>query len=206
MKKFVLTAALAASALLAAPATAQTVTNGSLESPVVSPGNINYGQAAPGVTLNGGATIERNGGAFGYAAAPDGLQIGTLQNGGTISFGVNDLSIGQSYVVNFLTAQRPGYAVATINLDFGGMSLGSITPTSTAFAAATPFRFTALTGMGTLTFTGAGAPGVDVNAGIDAITVSVPEPATWAMMLLGFGMVGFGLRRSARRTTRVAFA
>lgn len=26
-------------------------------------------------------------------------------------------------------------------------------------------------------------------------TAPIPEPATWAMMILGFGMVGFGLRR-----------
>lgn len=32
-----------------------------------------------------------------------------------------------------------------------------------------------------------------------AIPAAVPEPATWAMMVLGFGMAGFGLRR--RRTT-----
>lgn len=30
---------------------------------------------------------------------------------------------------------------------------------------------------------------------------AVPEPATWAMMLMGFGMVGFALRRRAVRTT-----
>lgn len=33
----------------------------------------------------------------------------------------------------------------------------------------------------------------------------VPEPATWGMMLLGFGMVGAGLR-SRRRSTTVTFA
>jgi hypothetical protein len=33
---------------------------------------------------------------------------------------------------------------------------------------------------------------------------AVPEPATWALMLLGFGLVGHGLR-SARRTVRVRF-
>jgi hypothetical protein len=40
----------------------------------------------------------------------------------------------------------------------------------------------------------------DINAfEIDNIAVrGVPEPATWAMMLLGFGAVGFALRR--RRT------
>ena len=33
----------------------------------------------------------------------------------------------------------------------------------------------------------------------EAVTTAVPEPGTWAMMLLGFGAVGFGMRR--RRTS-----
>lgn len=47
------------------------------------------------------------------------------------------------------------------------------------------------------------------NSGIQALnqvrlnlnqTSPVPEPATWAMMLLGFGAVGFSVRRSRRAT------
>jgi len=43
----------------------------------------------------------------------------------------------------------------------------------------------------------------------DTITVNIgsaalPEPATWGLMLVGFGMVGLGLR--SRRNTKVAFA
>jgi hypothetical protein len=38
-----------------------------------------------------------------------------------------------------------------------------------------------------------------------AYTAAVPEPATWAMMIAGFGVAGGALRRS-RRTTRVTFA
>lgn len=34
----------------------------------------------------------------------------------------------------------------------------------------------------------------------------VPEPATWAMMALGFGLVGAALRSRARVPTRVSFA
>jgi hypothetical protein len=35
---------------------------------------------------------------------------------------------------------------------------------------------------------------------------AVPEPATWAMMLLGFGAIGFGMRRRRKETARVRFA
>ena len=35
---------------------------------------------------------------------------------------------------------------------------------------------------------------------------AVPEPATWAMMLVGFGMVGFGLRSRRKPSVRVTYA
>lgn len=35
---------------------------------------------------------------------------------------------------------------------------------------------------------------------------AVPEPSTWAMMLVGFGMVGFGLRSRRKQSVRVAYA
>lgn len=38
-------------------------------------------------------------------------------------------------------------------------------------------------------------------------TAAVPEPATWAMMLVGFGLIGFVLRRRREKvTTRVRFS
>ncbi|MEO8141386.1 MAG: PEPxxWA-CTERM sorting domain-containing protein [Sphingomicrobium sp.] len=51
---------------------------------------------------------------------------------------------------------------------------------------------------------GAASPNLDANddgfklTSIN-VTAAVPEPATWAMMLLGFGAIGFSTRR--RRTT-----
>jgi hypothetical protein len=41
------------------------------------------------------------------------------------------------------------------------------------------------------------------NATDASVTAAVPEPATWAMMIGGFGMVG-GAMRSARRKQRVS--
>ena len=37
-------------------------------------------------------------------------------------------------------------------------------------------------------------------------TPGVPEPATWMMMILGFGAIGFGMRRSQKVTARIRFA
>ena len=39
---------------------------------------------------------------------------------------------------------------------------------------------------------------------IDSIASAAPEPGTWAMMILGFGFVGMGLR--SRRRTKLALA
>ena len=37
-----------------------------------------------------------------------------------------------------------------------------------------------------------------VTARATAVTAAVPEPGTWATMLLGFGAIGFALRRRRR--------
>jgi hypothetical protein len=43
---------------------------------------------------------------------------------------------------------------------------------------------------------------VEVNAEVQT-TLGVPEPATWAMMILGFGAIGFQMRRKRVSNTRV---
>jgi hypothetical protein len=40
-----------------------------------------------------------------------------------------------------------------------------------------------------------------VTASASAVTAAVPEPATWAMMLIGFGAMGLTLRRRNRATS-----
>ena len=49
--------------------------------------------------------------------------------------------------------------------------------------------------------------GVAVTDGVDLLNytggvaiAAVPEPATWAMMIVGFGAIGSSLRRANRRT------
>ncbi|MHA6724116.1 PEPxxWA-CTERM sorting domain-containing protein [Sphingomonas sp. RS2018] len=38
------------------------------------------------------------------------------------------------------------------------------------------------------------------------VSGAVPEPATWAMMLIGFGGMGYAMRRNRRTTARIRFA
>ena len=47
-------------------------------------------------------------------------------------------------------------------------------------------------------------PGVYVESDGSIVTISVPEPATWATMLVGLGMIGFAVRR--RRNVAVTDA
>jgi hypothetical protein len=48
--------------------------------------------------------------------------------------------------------------------------------------------------------------GPNVFFGAPVFTGSVPEPATWAMMILGFGAIGLGIRSRRKQAARVTFA
>jgi hypothetical protein len=53
-----------------------------------------------------------------------------------------------------------------------------------------------------------GTPGsADIRAKFELLSNSgVPEPSTWAMMILGFGLIGGVMRRRQRQTVRYSFA
>lgn len=94
---------------------------------------------------------------------------------------------------------------------FNGSFAGGSTPTGTPGISNTSWLFTILGGTGlyegaTGTFTGIGVTDartppslvtIDFNGSVSA--PAVPEPATWGLMLLGFGGVGFALRRRRSR-------
>jgi hypothetical protein len=74
--------------------------------------------------------------------------------------------------------------------------------TVTSFGQVVPFNTNVALALGdTLTFavvqgTGSQNTGLDVN-----LTTSVPEPSTWAMMLLGFCGLGFAFRQTRRKAS-----
>lgn len=130
-------------------------------------------------------------------------------------------TVGTSSLGNFTfgtsTCISPGGAISkgTFTIDFGtdqfsGTFDGGSTPTATPGISDTSWLFTILDGTGRW----AGASGTFNGTGIaDARTRpthvsidfvgninAVPEPATWTMMLLGFGGIGLVVRRRRRPT------
>jgi hypothetical protein len=137
--------------------------------------------------------------AFGGGNAPSGTLMST-------SF---QTLLGQLYSVTFDYSALGGgteplmFAVAGQNYTVNPVANSSLTFQQGGFT---------FLGTGAATTFNVFSGGVDnVDAIVDNITVSgpgaVPEPATWAMMLLGFGLVGFGMRRrkAVGSTTRVRY-
>jgi hypothetical protein len=210
MTKFLaIVGACAAMALATTPARAADLITVSFENPALGSGGYAYvGQpfpsptvpagffAIPNVAFTGASGIQANNSAWGFAATPDGNQTAFVQSyngvGGAISISLFGLTPGKEYFVSFAAAGRPGYGVNPFTL----IAPGSSTPFSISNTAWGNYQtsFVANGTSGTLIFAGSNIAG-DSAFALDRIAVAIPEPATWAMMLLGFGMIGFAIRR-----------
>jgi len=139
---------------------------------------------------------------------------------------ITGLTPGKMYTVSFgwAGAQQLGYTGATT--DFWAVSLGSQTidtPTvhvpSGGFSGwmSESFRFTATTAEEVLSFkafgtcltvtcgpTTSGAPPFALLDSVALTTSAVPEPSSWAMMLIGFAGLGYAGFRSRRRAISIA--
>jgi hypothetical protein len=119
-----------------------------------------------------------------------------------------------TYGHNWCFSGASGPINGTFGLDFGedeifGSVLGLATPTGTPFVTDLNLTYTILGGTGLYanasgSFGGIAVsqfePGVGSHFSLNFLgtvsTPAVPEPATWAMMLMGFAMAGFLIRRS----------
>lgn len=107
-----------------------------------------------------------------------GVFNGITQNASSISFGTGLASAFQISGTANPFAQFAGNPVFTGPL------------TAPVFTAGI-YRFTGFSN-GTLT--------------VSALAAAVPEPATWAMMIVGMGVIGGAMRRRAKVTTAVRYA
>jgi hypothetical protein len=187
-KKLLLGTAFAAS-IIASPAFAQNIT-GALNFGV--PGGTNYFDPANGFVPAGygnaaGTTVAIGSGTeFGFQ---DSANLDTANFTGT-SLTIIDQSIsGASNFLMTFTSSTAGLfnSAAFSSNGFGGTFL--VTGNTLTFSE--PAVTSAGTRTSVITFAGA--------------TGAVPEPATWAMMLLGFGAMGATLRRRSQQV-RVRYA
>ena len=201
MKKLLIAAVTAAAAV--SPATAAVVLFSNFDS-ITSPDFATQGYTiiptADGWTSStNGIEIQNNGVAGAPNSNPNLVELDTTTNSSMFYA----LAAGR-YSVSYFYSPRPGVGADSngIALSIGAMTLDSITAAgggSTNFGLRT-VDFT--TTGGNLTFS---AFGISDGLGgyLDDITVStIPEPATWGLMLVGFGFVGYAARR--RRTAVAA--
>jgi hypothetical protein len=137
-----------------------------------------------------------------------GAYVGSLDNT-TISQSIATVA-GQTYTVSFwLMAESDLFGAATPNsfsASFGGVTLLSLQDAQAFDYKFYTFDVTASQNGSLLSFVGNDAPAfLDLDDVSVSVTAAVPEPTTWAMLLLGFAGVGFmTYRRKDSMALRVA--
>jgi hypothetical protein len=150
-------------------------------------GNDSYFKPADGaqaVYINAGGIFQDLG-----ALAPDTLYTLTVAAGNQPLFGVP--STGS---ISFYTSS--GVLSSTVVTP---LLVGSMSDFSTSFKTGSAVTGNLFVGLNLTN-------GQQVLFDNVRVTSAVPEPATWAMMLLGFGLVGFGIRSSRKQTVRLTYA
>jgi hypothetical protein len=151
-----------------------------------------------------------------FVLSPDGGNFVALDGdpaaSGAISQTLTGLEIGKTYTLTFDWAasqlrNRTGPTTEQLAVSFGGQTFSTavVSVPSEGFVGwnVVTMFFTPTSTTQTLRFLSIGTPtGLPPMAALDGVSLTVPEPATWAMMLVGFGGIGAMIRR--RRQTLVA--
>ena len=209
-----LLAAIAAVALLPSGANAAEFVNGSFEAGVPA-GSFTTVAGGNNSSVNGWSVTGNSVDYIGsYWSAQDGSRSvdlnGNAQGGIQQTF---DTLAGIQYNVTFWLAGNPDGAPITKNVlvSATGATDGLFSFDSTGASKVNmgwskyTYNFLATGTSTTLSFASqnAGAYG----AALDNVSVNaVPEPATWALMLIGFAAVGFGMRRRSPVAPGVRYA
>ena len=179
-----------------ASATAATFANGDFESALAGWTTSGRFEALPGSAYADGigtaATLAQRLNTYVFIGAGEHTGTNTLSQSFTTS-------IGQTYNFSF-EVLAVGGSTQAISYQFGS-TIGSVTPSSgnnfSNFSTVTG-SFTASGLTSTVTFMNTTAPdGTDLA--LDNVVVSsvggVPEPASWALLIAGFGFTGAAMRR-----------
>ena len=172
------------------PATGGTLADAGFESPSEGTGVGAYAYDPTGTawTYAGNAGVSGNGSTFTYynPAAPEGAQVGFLQQTGSFSQSVAGLAAG-TYQLTFQAAQRAnssGWQGQNFEVLVDGTVVGSFTPASSSYSGLTTANFTLTAGTHTFEFEGLDSAGGDNTAFIDAIQLN--QESTTGLADAGF--------------------
>jgi len=179
------------------------VVNNDLESLPVGPVSTVFGVETIASGAGGDAQISTySSGTFGHALGGGGAQ-GAFDSvvfdftAPIFAFGFDDLD---------LTGANSEFANISITLQGGATSLFSVSETDSDFSTAAFFGFASGTAIQSVRIWSSDAAGGDVGTRanlVDNLAISriaqgggVPEPSTWALVIVGFGLTGSLLRRN----------
>lgn len=200
----------------AGTASAATIVNGSFENASVNPGG-GFNTLGLGSTAIDGWEVTQGSIDYigGYWQAQDGGRSVDLAGNaiGEITQTLTDTVIGQLYEVSFWVSKNPdlpGNPLRTGTISFGNQSrqfsYGLPNNRTNMNWVRDTFRFVAAGTSTDLSFAADATAGCCFGPALDNISIAaVPEPASWAMMIGGFALVG-GALRSRRRSTALATA
>lgn len=180
------------------------IQNGSFETPVMNHGQFNYyggGQAAPWTGSFQVQNAQGPSNAFCDQACPSGIdraQFAVLQGGSQYASQTFVTAKAPGLRVSWKDAGRTGYSrTDTYSVFFDGVLAGNYTGGEGAFAKRTLLFSNLTAGAHTLRFQAVGdRDDSGLSPFIDHVSAaSVPEPASWAMLITGFGLTGATLRR-----------
>lgn len=127
---------------------------------------------------------------------------------GQISQGLSNLKVGKTYTLTFDWAagqlhNRTGDITEKLQVSFGGQTHNTsvLSVPSRQFSGWQQVKmlFTPTAANQTLSFLSIGTPGgLPPMALLDGVSLTVPEPATWGMMIFGLGGIGLMMRRKNR--------